>query len=394
MGEQYLITNVRLVSENSAETGWIHVRDGKISNIGLGEYCGDFCGRVTDGKGNFLSPGFIDLHVHGGDGCDFMDAEAEGFEKIARYHSSNGVTSMLATTLAGKFEETQKVLETFCRVKDSVRCCNLLGVHLEGPYFSHKYKGAQDPRYLKTPHMAEACKLLSYGVVKRWSIAPELEGAMDLAEKLKQSGIIASVAHTDADFNTVKKASERGFSLMTHLYSGMSQAAIRDGKRVGGAVEAGLLLDEMTTELIADGYHLGEEILRLVLKCKGCEKIILTSDAMRGAGLPENSVTKLGSRENGQDVRICGGVAHTMDGTAFAGSVASGNRLLKTMLASTGIPLWDAVKTVTKNPAELLGLGHRKGSLKAGMDADLVLFDDNIDVISVMNGGKWFKNEL
>lgn len=389
MKTPYLITNAQLVLENSVETGWLMVLDGKISNIGFGKYNGESDGDVLDAKGNYLSPGFIDLHVHGGNGCDFMDADPEGFEKIARYHSSNGVTSMLATTLAGEADETESVLKTFCRVRDSVECCNLLGVHLEGPYFSHKYKGAQDPRYLKNPDTNEAERLLSYGVVKRWSMAPELEGAKELAKELKKAGIVASVAHTDADFDTVKSASDWGFSLMTHLYSGMSQASIRNGKRVGGAVEAGLLLDEMTVELIADGYHLGEEILRLILKCKGYEKIILTSDAMRGAGLPENSVTKLGSLKNGQDVRIYDGVAHTMDGTAFAGSVASGNRLLKTMLSATGLPVWAVVSMVTKNPAKLIGVDDRKGLLKVGMDADLVLFDKDINVISVMNSGKW-----
>ena len=388
MENTYLIINTQLVLESSTEKGWLSVSNGKIQDIGYGEYRGEFCGKIIDAKGNYLSPGFIDLHVHGGSGCDFMDAEAEGFEKIARYHASNGVTSLLATTLAGDPEETENVLKTFCQVKDSVICCNLLGVHLEGPYFSHKYRGAQDPRYLKNPDRIEAEKLLAYGVVKRWSMAPELEGAVELGEKLNKAGIVASVAHTDADYSTVENAFEHGFSLMTHLYSGMSQASIRNGRRVGGAVEAGLLLDEMSVELIADGYHLGAEVLRFILKCKGYEKIILTSDAMRGAGLPENSVTKLGSLKNGQEVKIYDGVAHTMDDTAFAGSVASGNRLLKTMLSATNLPLWAVVRMLTANPAKLIGVDDKKGSLKAGMDADLVLFDENINIISVMNGGK------
>lgn len=389
MKKSYLITNAQLVLENSVEKGWISVLDGKISGIGQGEYQGDFCGEMINSEGSFLSPGFIDLHVHGGNGCDFMDADSDAFEKIAQYHSSNGVTSMLATTLAGDTHETERVLKTFCETHDKIDCCNLLGVHLEGPYFSHKYKGAQDPRYLKNPDMDEAEKFLSYGVVKRWSMAPELDGAMELGEKLSKAGIVASVAHTDATYSTVKSASEKGFSLMTHLYSGMSQASIRDGRRQGGAVEAGLLIDEMSVELIADGYHLGEEVLRLILKCKGYEKIILTSDAMRGAGLPENSVTKLGSFTNGQEVKIYGGVAHTMDGTAFAGSVASGNRLLKTMLDATDLPLWAVVKMLTENPAKLIGVADRKGILEVGMDADLVLLDENINIVSVMNNGKW-----
>ncbi len=389
MKKTYLITNAKLVLENSVEKGWLSVSDGKINKIGLGESDGSFQGETIDAKGNYLSPGFIDLHVHGGKNYDFMDATPEAFEEIARYHSSNGVTSMLPTTLAGETEETEKVLKTYSETKDKIPCCNFLGVHLEGPYFSQKYKGAQDPRYIKNPDENEIEKFLSYGVVKRWSIAPELDGATDLGEKLSKKGIIASVAHTDADFDTVKEAVSRGFSLMTHLYSGMSQASIRDGKRKGGAVEAGLLLPDVSVELIADGFHLGEEILNLILKCKGYEKIILTSDAMRGAGLPENSVAKLGSLKNGQEVKIYGGVAHTMDGTAFAGSVASGNRLLKTMLDATNLPVWAVVRMVSKNPAGLIGVDNRKGVLRENFDADLVLFDENINIISVMNNGEW-----
>jgi len=389
MKTSYLITNAQLVLEECVKTGWLSVRNGTISEIGFGDYRGDFFGEVRDAEGNYLSPGFIDLHVHGGNGFDFMDADPKGFGEIARYHASNGVTSILATTLAGSLEETEQVLRVFCQTHETIRDCNLLGVHLEGPYFSHRYKGAQDPRYLKSPHPKEVQTLLSYGVVKRWSMAPELDGALDLGEELRKRGIVASVAHTDADYETVRRAAVRGFSLMTHLYSGMSQAAIRNGRRVGGAVEAGLLLDEMAVELIADGYHLGNEILRLILKCKGPERILLTSDAMRGAGLPENSVTKLGSLQNGQDVRIYGGVAHTMDGDAFAGSVASGNRLLQTMLRAVDLPLWSVVGMLTKNPAKQIGMDHRKGVLKVGADADLVLFDRDVKIVSVMNGGEW-----
>ena len=388
MKERILYRNAQLVLPQSIEAGWLLVEDGKIAALGSGDYKDQFDGQVIDGKGNYLAPGFIDTHVHGGDNCDFMDADPEGFARIARYHSSNGVTTMLATTLAGDPVETEKVLQVFSETAGNIHCCNLLGVHLEGPYFSIKYKGAQDPKYIKKPDMEEVETLLSSGVVKRWSAAPELEGILELATLLKEKGIVASVAHTDSDYATVKQAMEKGFSLMTHLYSGMSQAAIRNGRRTGGAVEAGLLLDDMYVELIADGYHLGDEVLQLILKCKGYEKILLTSDAMRGAGLPENSVTKLGSLKNGQEVRIYGGVAHTMDGTAFAGSVASGNRLLKTMRKATGIPLWQIVAMVTRNPAKVLGIENQKGSLAVGFDADLVLFDENIDIISVMNGGK------
>ena len=388
MKNRILFKNAELVLENSTSQGWLLVEGGKIAAMGQGDCSEDFGAEILDAEGAYLSAGFIDTHIHGGAGCDFMDAEADGFKKIAEYHASNGVTSMLATTLAGEKSETEKVLETYNRTAKEITCCNILGVHLEGPYFSPLQKGAQDPKYIRNPDMDEARDYMAYGCIKRWSIAPELSGAMELGALCKENGIIASVAHTDADYYTVKQASENGFSLMTHLYSGMSQARIRDGRRVGGAVEAGLLLDDLYVELIGDGFHLTESVLQLILKCKGYEKIILTSDAMRGAGLPEGTVTRLGSRTKGQEVKVYGGVAHTMDGTAFAGSVASGNRMLKTILSCTGATLPEGVAMLTRNPAKLLGIEESKGSLAVGLDADLVLFDKDINVIHVMNGGK------
>lgn len=388
MKDRILIVNAELVLSDRSEHGWLLSEGGRIAAMGRGECAEAFDAEIIDAKGAYLSAGFIDTHIHGGAGCDFMDADPEGFGKIAAYHASNGVTSMLATTLAGDSCETERVLDTFNKVAPEIDCCNLLGVHLEGPYFSPLQKGAQDPKYLKNPDMEEADRYFSFGCVKRWSIAPELDGAMKLGRLCKDRGVIASVAHTDADYYTVKTASENGFTLMTHLYSGMSQARIRDGRRVGGAVEAGLLLDDLYVELIGDGFHLTESVLQLILKCKGYEKIILTSDAMRGAGLPDGTVTRLGSLTRGQEVKIYGGVAHTMDGTAFAGSVASGNRLLKTILSCTDAILPQGVAMLTENPAKLLGIDDRKGRLCVGYDADMVLFDEDINVISVLNGGK------
>ena len=384
-----LFKNANLVLADMVVFGWLVTENGKIREIGEGDYQGAFDGEITDCHGAYLSPGFIDTHIHGGAGYDFMDAVPEEYEKIAAYHASNGVTTMLATTLAGDREETKKVLSAFNAASKDISCCNLLGIHLEGPYFSPLQKGAQDPKYIKEPDMEEAEEYLSYGCILRWSVAPEVSGAISFGKYLSDRGIIVSVAHTDADYYQVKEAFENGYSLMTHLYSGMSQARIRDGRRVGGAVEAGLLLDDMYVELISDGFHLTESVLQLILKCKGTDKIILTSDAMRGAGLPEGSVAKLGSRTRGQDVKIYGGVAHTMDGTAFAGSVASGNRLLKTILRNTSATLPEGVRMLTQNPAKILGIENQKGSLAVGFDADLVLFDEDIKVIRVMNGGKF-----
>lgn len=376
-----LWNNAKLVLKDSVlERAWLISENGKITDFGAEKAPEITDAEIIDLNGNYLSPGFIDTHIHGGGGADFMDATEEAFKTVSTHHNSHGVTSMLVTTLAGSTEETEKALRIFDNVKSKIDNCNLLGIHLEGPYFSMNQKGAQDPRFIKDPDKNEVELFLSYGSIKRWSIAPELKGAIELGRELSEKGIIASVAHTDADFDTVVKASENGYSLMTHLYSAMSGVHIADCKRHAGAIEAGLCIDGMNVETICDGVHLPDGILKLIYKCKGRDKIILTSDAMRGAGLPENTVTKLGSLTNGQDVLIKNGVANRMDMKAFAGSVASGDRLIRTELKATGISIPDAIKMVTVNPAKLLGIDNKKGAIERGYDADLVVFDEKIDI--------------
>ncbi len=373
--------NAKLVLKDSIlDNAWLVCENGKITDFGT-----ELPPQITDAEiidlnGNYLSPGFIDTHIHGGGGADFMDATEEAFKTVVSHHNSHGVTSMLVTTLAGSTDETEKALRVFNDVSTKIDNCNLLGVHLEGPYFSLNQKGAQDPKFIKSPDKKEIELFLSYGNIKRWSIAPELEGAMELGRELSKKGIIASVAHTDADFDTVERASKNGYSLMTHLYSAMSGVHIADCKRHAGAIEAGLCIDDMNVETICDRVHLPDGILKLIYKCKGKDKIILTSDAMRGAGLPENTVTKLGSLTNGQDIIIKNGVANRMDMKAFAGSVASGDRLIRTELKATGISIPDVIRMITVNPAKLLGIGHKKGEIAKGFDADLTAFDENIDI--------------
>lgn len=344
--------------------------------------------EVFDGGGQYLAPGLIDIHLHGGNGYDFMDAVPEAFHRIADYHSAHGITSMLATTLAGDERETLAALKAFARYAPDVHNCNLLGVHLEGPYFSQGQRGAQDPRYIMPPDLEQCKRFLETGCVKRVSLAPELPGALALGDYLSGLGIIVSAGHTEADYDMIRKASEHGFNLLTHLYSGMLGVHRKGPFRYGGAVEAGLLMDELAVEIIADGCHLPECLLKLIYKCKGSENIVLVTDAMRGAGMREGTHTVLGSRKKGREVVIEKGVAMMPDGTSFAGSVASGDRLLRVMRDVAGIPLPEAVAMMTRNPARLLGLEERKGGLKPGMDGDLILFDEDIRIKAVWVAGR------
>ena len=386
MEDKTLWINARLLAGGPAKPdGFVLTRGERIAALGQGVPKG-VDAAVRDARGRYLAPGFIDGHVHGGGGFDFMDGSEEAFRRIAAYHARHGVTALLATTLAGGREETRRVAEAAAAFAPRIRETEILGVHMEGPYFSLEQRGAQDPRYIRPPDREE---FLAAGSIRRWSIAPELPGALELGDFLAARGVLVSAAHTDADFAGIRRAAAHGYRLMTHLYSGMTGARRLAGERVGGAVEAGLCLDDLYVETIADGYHLSGDLLGFIYKCKGRERMVLTSDAMRGAGLPEGSVVRLGSRACGQPVRIEGGVARTLDGAAFAGSVASGNQLLRTLLTKTSIPLEDAVAMLTATPAALLGLAGRKGAIRQGLDADLVEFDEEARVHAVMARGRF-----
>ena len=369
----------------------VWVDGGKIIRVcASGRDCEPRYGDATviDAGGKYLSAGFIDLHVHGGMGHDFMDATREAFEGIAAHHSSHGVTSMLATTLACADNETFAFLDAYGRYAANIDTCRYLGAHLEGPYFSLEQRGAQDPLYIRTPSPGHYEKFLEYGCVKRFSAAPELEGGYALGECLRGRGILASIAHSDADFDQAVRAMEHGYTLVTHLYSGMKGVHRRNAYRYGGLIEAALLLDGLTAEVIADNRHLPECLLKLIYKCKGRDGITLCSDAMRGAGLAEGRTTKIGSLAQGQDAIIEDGVAKLPDRTAFAGSVASGDRLVRTMVKVAGVPLPEAIGMMTINPARLLGLSDVIGDAREGMEADLIVFDGDINVERVMVAGK------
>lgn len=385
-----LIRNVRLVLEHGiGENAWLTFEEGRITDTG-GEGKPEPAGadRIVEGEGLYLAPGLIDLHLHGGDGCDFMDGTQEAVHRIAAYHSAHGITSMLATTLAGEEEETLEAVERIRETAPAVHTCNLLGVHLEGPWFSLSQRGAQDPEYITDPDPALCARFLKTGCVRRISMAPELPGALSLGQKLYEKGILVSAGHTEADYDVIREAWRHGFRLMTHLYSGMQGVHRKGPFRYGGAVEGGLLTDGLAVELIADGCHLPGCLLKLVRKCKKPEEILLITDAMRGAGMKDGEWTRLGSLEKGQKVIIEDGVAMMPDRTSFAGSVASGDRVVRCMRDLGEVPLYEAVAMMTANPARLLGIADRKGGLRPGMDADLILFDENISMRKVWVNGK------
>ncbi len=381
------IINGRVIRDGKIQSDSVYFADGKL----LSRYEAHAIGapdRVIDAKGNYVSAGFIDLHVHGGGGYDFLDGTAEAFSGAAEFHAKHGTTAMCPTATSGPFEEMLKMFAAYRTVKESnSKGADFIGMHMEGPYFALSQKGAQDPRFVRDPDPEEYEKLLTATKdIVRWSIAPERDKNYTFAKVLSERGIWLSAAHTDANCQQIQEAAKNGYRHMTHFYSCMKGVERINGMRIAGAIEAAYLDDDITVEIIADGMHLPLEILQLVYKIKGPDRTALVTDAMRAAGAPDGTKSVLGSLTSGMEVYVDRGVAWLLDGQAFAGSVATTDRLVRTML-SAGIPLVDAVKMASETPARLLGCTS-KGTLDSGKDADILIFDDNIQMQQVFVRGK------
>lgn len=387
---RWVLRNVRpVLADRTLPLGYAAVDGDRLEAVGAGEPPEALSALASvDGEGCFLTPGFIDLHVHGGGGCDFMDGTLDAIVTAARAHLAHGTTTIAPTTLACSDEELFRFFSHYERALRVEKMPRLAGIHLEGPYFSQNQAGAQPPEFLRAPEPAHYHAILERGNghIIRWSLAPELDGALDLGDELRARGILASIGHSDADYETVCRAMEHGFTHLTHFYSGMSGLTRREGFRVLGVVECGYLFDRLHTEIIADGMHLPPELLRLIVKLRPHEQISLVTDAMRGAGMPEGP-SVLGSREHGLPVVVQGGVARMLDLSGFAGSVATTDRLVRTMVRMANLPLHEAVSMMTLHPARLLGREKELGSLQAGKKADLVLLDEQLYTRRVWVGG-------
>lgn len=386
-----VIDNVSLVFPDSVKPSMaLKAEDGKITEIGkAGTLTAD---TVVNGEGLYLAPGFIDIHVHGGGGHDFMDATVEATVGAMRAHMQHGTTTMVPTSLTSEDFELEALFNSIRTVKASPEYESLPfvpGVHLEGPYVAPVMAGAQDPKYIKSPTPEDWRKIvkLAQGEILIWTVAPELDGAIEMARELRNEGILFSAGHSEAKYSDAVAAIEAGYTMATHLYSSMSTIIRENGYRVPGLLEAALLHDEYAAEVIADGKHLPTSLLQLIVKTKGEDRVVLVTDAMRGAGMPDGEYL-LGSLTKGQLVSVFDGIAHMPDGISFAGSVATTDRLVRVMTHQAGIPLHEAVKMMTVNPAREIGIGDRKGKIEVGMDADLVLFDEGINIRSVYICGK------
>ena len=370
------------------QRGTVVVRDGVIDATAEGDVDMEDAVEI-DAGGRYIAPGLIDIHVHGGGGHDFMDGTVEAFLGVAELHARYGTTAMLPTTMTCPIEKLYEILDVYPEARRmNVGGAQFLGLHLEGPYLAMAQRGAQDGRSIRRPWPAEYRSILdrSPDIIRRWSAAPELEGALEFGRYLRERGILVAFAHTDALYEETLEGFRNGYTLATHFYSCMNGMVRKDGVRYAGAIECAYLTEEMDVEIIADGVHLPAPLLRLVYQIKGAGRTALVTDAMRAAGMPEGE-SILGSLGDGLRVIVEDGVAKLPDRSAYAGSVATADRLVRVMV-KTGIPLVEAVRMMTATPARMIGVGDRKGSLATGMDADIILFDDQIEVGLTMIGGR------
>ena len=388
-----LFANGLLLLDDGCSRADLLVRDGRIARIApaIEPEPDD---AVLDLCGDRLVPGFIDMHVHGGGGADFMDGSEGAIRTVRRTHARFGTTTLCPTTLTAPDDEISGFLaavRSLMRVDDRDPSggdgARIGGVHIEGPWIAPSQAGAQDPAYLRPPTVAHLERLLgSCEGVSTVTIAPELDGACECAAWLAARGALPSMGHSDATLAQVRDGVACGFRHMTHFYSAMSTVKRDRGYRIPGMVEAGYLFDEVTVETIADGRHLPHELLRLVHKVKGTERMALVTDAMRGAGMPEGTY-RLGSLERGRDVIVEDGVARLPDRSGFAGSVCTMDRAVRTAVEA-GIPLDDALRMASATPARILGMQDRRGRLRPGLDADLVRLDDSLNVLMTVVGGR------
>lgn len=394
--KQLKIINGKIITPHRIlEDGNVLIRDGRIAEVTM-EKISAGADVVIDARGKYVSPGFIDIHIHGGGGSDFMDGTVQDFLTVAETHARFGTTAMVPTTLTSEKENLLHTLDVYKKaVAANKNGARFLGMHIEGPYFALSQKGAQDPRYIRKPDREEYTEVVekAEGLIVRWSAAPELEGALEFGRYLRSKGILPAIAHTEAVYDDVVNAFESGYTLATHFYSAMSGVTRRNAFRYAGVVESVYLMDEIDVEMIADGCHLPAPLLQLIHKIKGTGRIALITDAMRAAGTMDK-VSVLGPKENGLPVIVEDGVAKLPDRTSFAGSVATTDRLVRTMVKIAGIPLVEAIRMMACTPARIMGLSEYTGSISVGKDADIVIFDDDIHVLTTIVQGSVVHNEM
>ena len=375
------IKSNRILLGDTLFDGYVYFENGRITDVTERDLPVD---AEYDATGYYVSPGFIDMHTHGGGGNPF-EGSLDDIVAGCNFHLTHGTTTICPTISAAVFESMARSVENVERAMNDPRIKGtVLGAHMEGPYLSKEQAGAQCPNFITAPKEEEYLPLLkAHGnAIARWSYAPENDEGEKFAKALKEYGVVASAGHTNAIYPDMLRAAEHGCHLITHLYSCTSTITRDHGFRRLGVIESAYLMDDTYVEIICDGKHLPPELIKLICKIKGTDKIALVTDSLALAGTDQTH----GWMQSTEFI-IEDGVCKLMDRSAFAGSIATADRLVRVAVKEADIPLPDAVKMITAVPAKIMGLSH-KGSISKGMDADFVVFDENIEIKNVFAMGE------
>ncbi|MGE5354053.1 MAG: N-acetylglucosamine-6-phosphate deacetylase [Acidobacteriota bacterium] len=385
---KWLVANGNLVTRDSIlENTNLIINDDKIEAIEKESNLTDF-DEVLDVKDCYVLPGFIDLHCHGGYGSDVMDGTPEAIATVGRFHAQGGTAYFLATTASDSLENLQNVFQILRSNKDAMGDgAKPLGAHLEGPYFARKKHGCHLPEYIRNPSESETSSLLEYSdVIKSITVAPEIPGALKLIKRFSENSIVVSLGHTECSYDEALSAVEMGARHVTHLYCAMSGIIKNGVGRKGGLIETALLEDRLTAEIIADGIHVPTELIRLAVKAKGMDKICVVTDAMRGAGMKDGIYT-FGSPK-GQEAIVKDKMAVVKEGTGLASSVFKMNEMFCHMSQNLGYSYTDLARMFSYNPACVLSMQDKIGSIEPGKMASFTILNRDHEVEATIVEGK------
>jgi N-acetylglucosamine-6-phosphate deacetylase len=375
-----IFKNARVVLGDGIGKGMeIAVEEGRI--VALRAATSETGHGDVDVQGHYLAPGFIDLHVHGAMGRDTMEGLPEAFRAVCDYHASGGTTSLLLTTATAPLDEIIQVLKAITASRAGL--AQIAGAHVEGPFLSKEKPGAQRSEFIRNPDPAGIARFLEHsGIVRRITLAPEIQGALEAIASFYAAGINVSGGHSDAWDEEVRAAFACGMRSVTHAFNCMSSARRRGLERVAGLLEFALSEPEISCELIADGHHVSPTLMKMLLRAKTADGICLVTDATAGAGLPEEASFLLA----GKPCVVRGGVCLLADGSALAGSASRMIDLVRVMVRQVGLLVHEAIRMATDNPARAIGL-HRKGRLEIGADADFVVLSEDLRVLRTFVAG-------
>lgn len=376
-----LINGRILTPQGWLDNGSVLIRDNKILEVTNCDLA-IIGATLVDVKGMYILPGGIDMHVHGGGGADFMEGTEDAFRTAVKTHLLHGTTGIFPTLSSSTVPMINKAAEICTRLMAEPGS-TVLGLHLEGHYLNPAMAGGQMPENIKLPDPNEYIPILErWNCIKRWDAAPEMAGAIEFGKYISSKGLLASVAHTQAEFEDIHAAYAAGYTHATHFYNAMPGFHKRREYKYEGTVESIYLIDNMTVEVIADGIHVPPTILKLIYKIKGVERTALITDALACAA--SDSTEAFDPR-----VIIEDGVCKLADHSALAGSIATMDRLIRTMVQQASVPLADAVRMASETPARIMGVYDRKGSLERGKDADIIIMDENLQLRAVWSMGRF-----